>query len=50
MNHSGVIYKYWCIDVFALKQIQICFGKVHTYWEYLFSEVNVSEDPLFTNN
>lgn len=50
MNHSAVIYKYWCIDVFVLKQIQTPFGKDHTYWGYLFSELNVSEDLFFTDN
>lgn len=35
--------------MFVLKEIQIL-GKDHTYWEYLFREVKVSEEPLFTNN
>lgn len=50
MSHSGAIYKYWCKNMFVLKEIQICLGKDHTYSEYLFREVNVSEEPLFPNN
>lgn len=50
MNHSGAIYKYWCKNMFVLKEIQICLGKDQTYLECLFREVNVSEEPLFTNN
>lgn len=38
------------VKMFVLKEIQICLGKDYRYLEYLFREVNVSEEPLFTNN
>lgn len=38
------------MDIFVLKQIQICFGKDRICWEYLLNELHAFEYLFSANN